>query len=657
MNGIITGIYGKFVAVLKNPNIRIALYSILSIIVVSTILISLNIEDKSYNYNVADISTTDIRVPRDVHFVNIIETEKKKKRISKAVPIVFDKDAVVLKEKLHMISTLMRHVETAKYITVPFGIDAERYRFNHLKTILPNYLKYRNSILKALLSYKSTSRLKRAFNKILISIYDNNRMGFLEKVYSNPLKIKNKNITIRTINSSDIINEISSNINELKIKKTLQKNTRKICKSVAPYLPTSTSRAVSFIVRNSLQSNLKFNEVETQRRIDLQVSLVKPITGILKQGQMIIREGDAVTPDVMVNLEIINKNVRTSNLSYIFGVLLIQLVFLLIFSYFIIEYKGMLIPDKKSSIVILSLVLVFMIFSFFVAQNDSIINSKLNFPFILPLAFVTMLLSILYNPHIALLVGSHLVFFTVLLSGGSLTVGLIAFSSGILGVFINSNVIERTDFLKGGFYLGFINSIVVFALGLLTELPWSDIFTGMQLSIANGIANSILVFGILPLYENVFGITTKFKLLELSDLNADIFKDMLLRAPGTYNHSLLVSTLAENACKDIGANHLLARVGAFYHDIGKIVDSNMYIENTVTDPRAKVVSSQKYAGLIISHIEKGVALAQKNRLPESVIDFIREHHGKTTLAYFYYQALEKADAVGRCCGSCFKISS
>jgi cyclic-di-AMP phosphodiesterase PgpH len=148
------------------------------------------------------------------------------------------------------------------------------------------------------------------------------------------------------------------------------------------------------------------------------------------------------------------------------------------------------------------------------------------------------------------------------------------------------------------------------------------------------------VLGILPLYENIFGITTKFKLLELSDLNADIFKEMLLKAPGTYNHSMLVSTMSEAACKEIGANHLLARVGAYYHDIGKTVDAGMYIENRVTDPRAKQMTPLEYAQLIISHVEKGVRLAKESDLPDAVVDFIREHHGQTTMTFFYHQSLE-----------------
>jgi putative nucleotidyltransferase with HDIG domain len=286
-----------------------------------------------------------------------------------------------------------------------------------------------------------------------------------------------------------------------------------------------------------------------------------------------------------------------------------------------------------------------MLYAFFVSRFESPINSKLTFALMLPLSFVTIILSILYNRYLSILTGLFIVFFATMISGGNISTAIISFSTALLGVFVNEKVEKRTDFLRGGLIVGIINSIIVLSVALIQEIPVLNInfvqITGI--AFANGFINSILVLGILPLYENLFGITTKFKLLELSDLNADIFKEMLMKAPGTYNHSMLVSTISEAACKEIGANHLLARVGAYYHDIGKIPDAGMYIENRVTDPRAKLMSPKEYAQLIISHVEKGVRIAEQNELPDGIIDFIRAHHGQSTMTFFYHQSLESAE--------------
>ena len=320
-------------------------------------------------------------------------------------------------------------------------------------------------------------------------------------------------------------------------------------------------------------------------------------------------------------------------------------LFFFIFGFFLIEFNKVFIPDKKSTFIIFTLVLPFMVYTFFMSQLESPVNSKLTFALMLPIPFVTMIITILYNRYLSIMVGLYIVFFTTLISGEYVPAIIIAFRPPWSACSSIKKWRKRTDFLFGGFIIGLITAILVFSVALIQEIPVLNInfLKIMAIAFSSGFINSILALGILPLYENIFGITTKFKLLELSDLNADIFKEMLMKAPGTYNHSMLVSTMAEAACKEINANHLLARVGAYYHDIGKIVDAGMYIENRVTDPRAKHLSPREYAQLIISHVQKGVQIAEDNMLPDSVIDFIRVHHGQTTMTFFYHQSLENAD--------------
>jgi len=283
-----------------------------------------------------------------------------------------------------------------------------------------------------------------------------------------------------------------------------------------------------------------------------------------------------------------------------------------------------------------------MIYSFFVDSFEIAQSSKIATILLLPIPFVVMMISILYNIYLSLFVALYLVFYTLMMVDVDLQVVIIIFSTALMSSFININVDKRSDFFKGGLILGAINSFIIVSLALIENTPWKVVLTHSQLAFANGVLNSILVLGIFPIYEYIFDITTKFKLLELSDLNASIFKKMLINAPGTYNHSLLVSTLAEAACKEIRANYMLARVGAFYHDIGKIQDAGIYIENGITDPRVKKMKPQEYARLIISHVEKGVELAKSYKIPESVINFIREHHGTSVMTFFYHQALESA---------------
>lgn len=629
---------------IDNRNIRLSMVSVLVIILISTVLLSINLFGTAYEYEVGDIADEDIRVSRDIEYVNEQETDIERRREGEAVPIVFDKDASVLQRKLNITAALVNHaIETLKQFP-PAGNDFN-FQVYAMKSRMPRYLHFNDTVLSEVLRYRDHAKLKKIVSRILIYIYDDPQMGILDKPYENPLMINNNNVTVRLINAPDAADEVSRTLDSLKTADDIKRNLLAVCTMVAPDLQKTAVPAVSAIIGGILEPNLSFNLEESKRRIVAVIKKVPPVTNKLKRGMTIVREGDTITQDILKKIAIYNKQTASLNISFIFGILLIQAVFFFIFGYFLFEFNKIFLPDKKATIIMFSLVVLFMVYAFFMSRLESPVNPKLTFAFMLPISFVTIIVSILYNRYLSIMIGLFIVFFTTLIGGSYISTAIIAFSTAFIGVFVNENVDKRTEFLRGGLILGILNAIVVASVSLIQEIQAlnANFLKIMGIAFANGFINSILVLGILPLYENIFGITTKFKLLELSDLNADIFKEMLMKAPGTYNHSMLVSTMSEAACKEIGANHLLARVGAYYHDIGKTVDAGMYIENRVTDPRAKVLSPLAYAKLIISHVEKGVEIARKNDLPETVIKFILEHHGQTTMTFFYHQSLEGVD--------------
>jgi putative nucleotidyltransferase with HDIG domain len=642
----------------SSPKIRFSLISAFAIACISTFLLSVNLIGTSYSYEVGDIAQSDIRVPRDIEYVNERETAVERQREAQAVPLVFDKDASVLRQKLYIVGELFRNAsETVKQYpqnpqTPQAGSDIT-FQVNALKARLPRYLQFSDAVLAEILKYGDLAKLKKIMARILIYIYNDPQMGVLDKPYDNPLKIKNSNVTVRTINTPEAVDETSRLLGSLMSINQIRRNIDGICYSIAPNLPKGTLHAVMSIIRETFEPNLSFNLEETRRRINEARMKVVPIKGKLKKGQTIVREGDTITQDILQNIKIYNKQTASINIGNIFGTFLVQLLFIFIFAYFLFQFNRIFVPDMKCTIIIFTLIVIFMVYTFLILRMDflklePLVNLKLAFPLMLPISYATMIVSILYNRYLSILVGIFIVFFTTVIGGSYTSTSIIAFSTALVGVFVVENVEKRTDLLRGGLIIGLVNVILVYSMALIQEIPVANVDFAIiiGIAVASGIFNSILVLGLLPLYENLFGITTKFKLLELSDLNADIFKEMLMKAPGTYNHSMIVSTIAEAACKEIRANHLLARVGANYHDIGKIEDAGMYIENGVTDPRSKLFTPKEYARLIISHVEKGAALAEANGLPGSVVDFIREHHGETTMTFFYHQSLENADARG-----------
>lgn len=635
----------KMLQAYRKPHVRLSFLLIMSLIVISTILLSINVIGTTYEYSIGDIAKNDIRVPSEIIYRIESETEMERKRKSEMVPLVFDRDQSVLMERLKLIETFFGHVSATLSENPPHGKEDRTFQLIALKSRLPQYLMYDDKVLWEALRHENTEELMKLSNRVVIYVYD---QGVLEKPYGNPLNIDNKNVSIRTINTSEDTNEISKTLEDLHAIDEVRKDLYQICYSIVPQLPKKQIEAVSGIVRGNLSSNLRFNIEETRRRIEETVKSVKPVMGVLKKGQTLVREGDTVTTESLEKIRILNKYTASTNVKYIFGVFLLQLAFFVMLGYFLVDLFNTLIPDRKASIIIFTLVLFFVLYTFLLSRSEVALNTKVIFALLLPIPFVTMIIAILYNIYMALIIGFYLVFFSFIVTGTSSISSLaVAFSSSIFGIFVISDVERRTDFLRGGFILGLINTVVVIAAGLMEEFTFYNIVKNIGVAMASGIINSIMVLGVFPLYENVFGVTTRFKLLELSDLNAPLFKRMLIKAPGTYNHSLMVANMSEAACKEISANYLLARVGGYYHDIGKIESSGIYIENKITDKRARSLTPREYSRMIIAHVDKGVDLAEKNLLPESIIDFIREHHGRSTMTYFYHQALELADSSGR----------
>ncbi len=213
------------------------------------------------------------------------------------------------------------------------------------------------------------------------------------------------------------------------------------------------------------------------------------------------------------------------------------------------------------------------------------------------------------------------------------------FISSMSGAFFSTKVRKRTKIIRAGIIAGAVEFFVVYLLS--KNLGYNDLWELFKVNMSNGFISSVIVIGILPLFEMIFGVITNISLLELSDFNHPLLRKMILEAPGTYQHSLVVANLAETAAEEIGANSLLARVGSYYHDIGKISKAEYFSENQMLasqrDKHKKLNPSMSRL-IIMNHVKEGIDSAKKNRLNKKLIDFIAQHHGTTLVYYFYKMA-------------------
>lgn len=207
---------------------------------------------------------------------------------------------------------------------------------------------------------------------------------------------------------------------------------------------------------------------------------------------------------------------------------------------------------------------------------------------------------------------------------------------------------HRSTFILAGLAVSLVSLLIIFSVGILGREDIYKMLNNGMFGAIGGILSAVFTIGTLPIFETVFDIITPVKLLELSNPNQPVLRRLLIEAPGTYYHSILVGNLAEAAAEDIGANPLLCRVGAYYHDIGKLKRPYFFKENQITkdNPHDKITPNLS-ALVITSHVRDGVEIARKNKLPSTVIRIIEEHHGNTLIAYFYHKALnaEGAEAI------------
>jgi len=262
--------------------------------------------------------------------------------------------------------------------------------------------------------------------------------------------------------------------------------------------------------------------------------------------------------------------------------------------------------------------------------------------FYIPFSFIPMLAAILFsNLEISLSLTILSTFALMFLTNNNLYIGMIALISGIISSLTIVGVRRRSQIIRAGFFVGIVQMVCLFFIHHFRVLA-PELYAVLFL---NGLISGVIVAGILPIFEYLFKVVTNISLLELSDLNHELLRNMVLKAPGTYHHSLVVGNLAEQACEVVaGANSLLARIGAYYHDVGKIEKAEYFSENQIPSSSKHDELSPSMSKLIImNHVKEGVELARKHRLNPCIVDFIQQHHGTSLVYYFYRRALENLE--------------
>lgn len=411
-------------------------------------------------------------------------------------------------------------------------------------------------------------------------------------------------------------------------------------------LPDKKLKGVlSEIASKSLGPNLTSNVVETSRRREEAIASVAPQKKFVavQKGELIIEKGKPFTPFDLIKLDAV-RSISVDGQKFAFsiiGICLIVIVLIIIPALYFAYYEPEIYSNNRHLILIAAIVVIL------IAAAKSISLSNLPSYFI-PAAIGPMLVALLLGARPAIILAILTALLTGLVMGGKFDASLIFLVGSIVGIYALKDTRRRSQLFRAGVIVGAANALCVIGLGILNNLESEAIFKNAAWFFINGVATGAIITGTLHLFESLFQITTNITLLELADPNNPLLKELILKAPGTYHHSLIVGNLAESACDAIKANGLLARVGSYYHDIGKVEKSEYFSENQpITESQHDKLAPTMSSLIIINHVKEGVEKAKKAKLDKALIDFIEQHHGTGLIYYFYQRALESIEDMNK----------
>ncbi len=406
-------------------------------------------------------------------------------------------------------------------------------------------------------------------------------------------------------------------------------------------------RIMSRVALRLIETNLVFNQTQTEEAKTKTLANQPLVNKFVKKGETIIRRGEAVSRAHMDKIQGLNETLArglTFKQRWLFplGILVILGLLCSLFILYTVRYRRATRFDDKSVLLlclgaILPMTTGYLLYKNFIATDFYWIGAVPLIP------VLSILAATLFDPVTAILATFLASWALAVPCGMDLAIGLVNMTTGIAAVCLIKGVAKRVMLVHVGFFSGLVGALIQVGLGLTTDSDLHHMAVLAGGALFGGMACAAFVMAVLPLFEHVFHVTTDFSLLELGDLNHPLLKELMVRAPGTYHHSVMVASLSEAAAEQVNANPLLCRVGAYFHDIGKLEKPEYFSENegpfekSIHDELSPSMSSL----IIINHVKNGVEKAKLHRLPKPIVDLVAQHHG-TSLVFCFYKKAEQA---------------
>ena len=405
-------------------------------------------------------------------------------------------------------------------------------------------------------------------------------------------------------------------------------------------------QAIKNVALMFIEPNLIFNKTKTEQAREAELNAIPKTKGIVFKDELIIKANERVTEvhrDKLASLAKYKSSRQNgqSLFNYLLpplGRLFFVAFPILFFVFFLFFFRPWVFKSNTHLLLFSILIAVEVLLLNVIVSLDSVSNYNVSV-YLVPLTIASMLVTILFDEELGLSFTVALGLLVGVLTGFKLDIAFVTIVAGTVATFSVRRVRHRHDFYRPILYLSLAYAGSVYIVESLKLTAAEELISHVGSAFINGFISPILTIGLLPLFESGFGITTDVTLLELSDLNRPLLKRLAIEAPGTYQHSIMIGTLAEDAAERIGANSLLARVGSYYHDIGKMLKPEYFVENqTGSVNKHEKLAPTMSAMILEAHVKEGVELAREHNLPSSIIEFITGHHGTSVMSFFYEKA-------------------
>ncbi|WP_373657457.1 HD family phosphohydrolase [Sporomusa acidovorans] len=537
---------------------------------------------------VGQVSDRDVIAPRTVSYVDSAKTKKLELEVMASVANVYDMDIAVMTKAEEDVKNIF-HVAQAVQIDKTLTIEQKKEKLTHELPVILSI-----SVVNGLANLDEAGLVKAEdYTKSILRKY------LQRGIRDDDLDIARKQVVLEA--------------EELGLGKEAE-------------------AVVAGIAQTLIRPNFILNVRETDKRKQAALANMESVRETVKKGQILVRRGDIVTNEQIQVMEELGLYAGNISEVRILGLT----IFVLLVMGISLAYLYKFAPHVYENNMVLLLLGLIVLVTLLIGKVAHYYSD-----FAAPMAAGALLTAILIDSRVGLLISVIMAMFFGVIVDHDLRSVASALIGGMAGVYSVTKMAHGYSLTKAGVWIAAINLLVIGSTGLIQQLNGTEVLLQGLMGAISGIMSAVITTGLLPYLEHAFNITTPIKLLDLAKPNHPLLQRLLLDAPGTYHHSVLVGNLAETAAVTVGADPVVVRVGAYYHDIGKIKRPYFFIENQsgCENPHDKIAPSLSTL-IVTSHIKDGLDLCKDYKLPQVIVDIIQQHHGTTLVSFFYKRATE-----------------